>query len=337
MTIPRKLTTEDEIKESIVSNLALIFGESKAVDPRTFREKYNSLVENAGAVSAPFLGPETIRYQTMLLSLSVLFISISLFRIGGIKIGDTVVSVDSKLLVIYAVLIFLVIVIFLIKARLDFQRALFVRERNANTTSELRELIGLGMLMKRIQEYFWLEISDAIGRSYKTYDEASRATLNQPSEFTHISMQVVNLDRPGLNKIAETKAELARLDAYLTSFVAEVADDEELLRQECVDILSAVPDNSDDPYLAFRDNRYERIRTAFDGSLGKWFSARNALIDKHLDVVMENLQGDEAVHQLQAMVKILKRTRTIQNVYASIEIFAPVLFAIFSILYVRFG
>jgi hypothetical protein len=337
MSILREFTTEAEIKDSLLKNLELFFGESEAVDSGAFRQKYNSLVDSAIAVSAPFMGPETIRYQTMLLSLSIVFISISLFRIAGIKIGDNLVSVDGRLLVIYAVLIVMVSLIFLLKASLDYQRARLVRERNADPSSELKNLISLGLTMKRIQSHFWLEIFDAIGRAYKTYDEATRAILNQASEFNPVSMQVVPLDRTSLNKIAETKAEIDRLDTYLGSLVAELDEDEKQLRQACVEILAAVPEAVDDPYMVLRDTRFEKIHGAFEQYLGKWFKARNALSDKALDFTIENMTRDATLAQLNAMIEVLKRIRSIQRVYLVLEIAAPVAFAIFCILYVRFG
>lgn len=337
MSIQRELTTEAEIKDSLLQNLGLVLGESEAVASSTFRAKYNSLVDGAIAVSAPFLSPDTVRYQTMLLSLSIVFISLALFRIGHIKIADSPVSVDGRLLVIYAVLILMVSLIFLMKASLDYQRARFVRERNVDPSSELQNLISLGLAMRRIQLYFWLEIFDAIGRSYKTYDEAYRAARNQPSDFSQTPMQVVTLDRKNLNKIPETKAELVRLDAYLASFVAELNEDEKQLRQEAMEILASVPEEPDDPYTILRDTRVEEIRAAFEQYLFKWFNARNALTDKALDFVTDNVTHDPAVTQAKAMVEVLKRIRSIQFVYLVLEIAAPVAFAIFCILYVRFG
>src|ERR1700722_10568087 len=152
------MSTEAEIKQSIRNDLAILFGESEPTDLRVFREKYNRLVEYATAVSAPFLGPETIRYQSMLLYVSVLFLSISLFKLGGIKVFDTVLSVDHKLLVAYEVFIGMVIVIFLVKAYVDYLRARFTRSRNAGVGSELAALMSAGLVKRHIQHYFWLEI-----------------------------------------------------------------------------------------------------------------------------------------------------------------------------------
>jgi hypothetical protein len=99
------VNTKAEIEQSIRNQLPIIFGEKDSVDRDAFLQKYNALVDYAAAVSAPFLGSETIRYQSMLLYVSLLFLAVRLFRIGQIKIGESPVPVDRNLLVIYALLI----------------------------------------------------------------------------------------------------------------------------------------------------------------------------------------------------------------------------------------
>ena len=331
------MSTKAEIEQSIRNNLPIIFGDIDSVDRDAFRQKYDALVDYAATVSAPFLGAETIRYQSMLLYVSLLFLSVSLFRIGKIKIGESLVSVDAKLLVIYALFIGAITVVFLTKAYVDYQRARFVRARNDQARLELRELMTVGLLRKHIQEYFWLEMFDAIGRSYKAYDDAARATLNKPPEFKHISMQALSLDRTALSKNSDTKAEIARQDAYLATLVAELTDDENPFRKEAEAILSSARAQPEDPLMAYSARSYEEIRAAYDQTLGKWLDARNHLTDEHLDIVMENMGKGPEVHRLEAMVHVLKRMGSIRRIYAALEIVTPVAFAIFAILYVRFG
>jgi hypothetical protein len=176
--------------------------------------------------------------------------------------------------------------------------------------------------------YFWLEISDILGHLYKTYDEFYEASRMQRSEFEPTPMQVVTLDRTGLNKIAETKAEIARLEAYLASFTAELDEDKEQFRRESVDILAGV---------AVQDTRTKEIRAASEQYLEKWFKTRTALSNKNLNFAVENSKHDAMVAQADALVKVLERIRSIQRIYLGIEIAAPVVFAFFCILYVRFG
>jgi hypothetical protein len=191
--------------------------------------------------------------------------------------------------------------------------------------------------MRIIQLYFWLEISDAIGRLYKTYDEAYEASRMQRSEFEPTSMQVVTLDRTALNKIAETKAEIARLETYLASVAAELDEDKEQFLRESVDILAAAPEAQNDPYMVLRDTCTEEIRAASEQYLDKWFKTRTTLSGKQADFAVENSKHDAMVAQADALAAVLKRIRNIQRIYFGIEIAAPVVFAIFCIFYVRFG
>jgi hypothetical protein len=331
------MRTKEQIGQLIRNHLPMVFGDQDSVNRDKFREKYDALVDYAASVSAPFLGAETVRYQSMLLYVSLLFLSISLFRIGKVKIGEALISVDRKLLVIYVVFIAAIALIFLVKAYVDYQRARFVRERNDDASSELRNLITVGLARKHIQEYFWLEIYDAIGRCYGLYDDAARAALNQPPEFKHISMQAFNVDRAALGKNPETKAELDRQDAHLAALIQELGEDENRFREQAETILAAARAQPEDP-LRIRTHRpVEELRAAYNQTLGKWIDARNRLNDQHLDFALERMGRAPEVVRLEAMVGVLKRIRTIRQIYAVLEIGAPVAFAIFAIAYVRFG
>ena len=131
----------------------------------------------------------------------------SLFQIGKIKIGESLISVDRNLLVIYTIFIGAIIVIFLIKAYLDYQRARFVRGRNDQVISELQLMTRIGLLKKQIQEHFWLEIFDVIGCAYKPYADAASQLLNMPSDFKHTSMNLLNLDLNKLDSLVKTRFE----------------------------------------------------------------------------------------------------------------------------------
>ena len=331
------MSTKAELEKSIRDNFSIIFGLSESVARDAFLLRYNAFLDSAAAVSASVLGPETIRYQSMLFYVSVLFVSVSLLRLGKIKVFDNLISVDRRLLVIYAVFIGAIIVVFLIKAYVDYQRALFVRDRHQQVTTELRDLIAVGLSKRHIQEYFWLELFDAIGRTYKVYDDAGREAANSAPEFRHTPSQVFILDRKALYKNIDTKAEITRQEIFLASLVTELTADETRLRDEAEIILSPARAQPEDPLTFFTDRRYEKIRAVFEQTLDKWFVVRNSLTDEHLDSVMENLRYSQETQQLDAMIHRMKRILKIRRVYAAIEVAAPVLFAIFAILYVQFG
>jgi hypothetical protein len=333
------MSTKEEIEQSIRNNFSIIFGKSDPVDFGAFQRKYNALVDYAATVSAPFLGAETIRYQSMLLYVSVLFLSVSLFWIGRIRIGESLVSVDRNLLVIYAVFIGAVIVVFLTKAYVDYQRARFVRARNDEVldeaVSELQGLITIAFLRRRIQQYFWQELSDAIGRSYQPYADAVAAALNKQPNFEHIPMRVWRLDRTALSENPDTKAEIARQDEFLAGLVAALTDDEKRFREKAEIILSTAQARSEDPGMSFSDS-YQNIRAAYEQCLSKWSDARDDLASEELHLAVKNMGNTSEVVGTEAMVRVLKRIRTIRRIYAALEIAAPVALAIFAILYVGF-
>src|SRR5262249_34214997 len=120
----------------------------------------------ATAVSAPILGVDTVRYQTLLLTLSLLFVSMRFFRFNTVKIFDALVVVDRPLLVIYATFIAAVALLFLIKAYVDYKRAKLTRKKNAEVAYEVPYLIRMRMLRKQFQNYFWTELSNALARAY---------------------------------------------------------------------------------------------------------------------------------------------------------------------------
>lgn len=327
------MKTKAEIQELIRNNLPIVFGKTESVESDAFRKKYEAMIDYATAVSGPFLGTETIRYQSMLLYVSLLFLSVSLFRIANIKIGESAIAVDRKLLVIYAIFIGVVALVFLTKAHMDYRRASFVREKGQAYT-ELRELMVIGLLRSRIQECFWLETFDTIGRSYKRYDDAVGATLHKHPDFKHISIQVINLDRTELNKNADTKAEITKQDASLAVLAAELADDEKRFQEEADTALSIARAQPADPFNGSWEEASEKIHAAYAEHLRKWLGARNELVSEHLDLALEGMKKNLELNRLEAMRAILKRVWTIRRIYAALEIFAPVAFAIFAILYV---
>jgi hypothetical protein len=330
------VSTKVELEKSIRDNFSIIFGLSESVARDVFLLKYNAFLDSAAAVSASVLGPETIRYQSMLLYVSAFFVSVSLFRLGKIKVFDNLISVDRRLLVIYAVFIGGIIVVFLIKAYVDYQRARFLRSRHQQVTTELRELIAVGLSKRHIQEYFWLELFDAIGRTYKVYDDAGREAANGTPEFKHTPSQALVLDRKALYRNIDTRAEIVRQETFLASLVAELTADEKRFQEEA-EIILAARAQPEDPMTFLSDRSYEKIRAAFEQTLDKWFVVRNSLTDEHLDSVMENLGHSQETQRLEAMIQTMKRILTIRRMYAALEIVVPVVFAIFAIVYVQFG
>ena len=327
------MRTQAEIEQSIRDNLPIIFARSESVDRRAFLEKYNALVDYATTVSQPFLTAETTRYQSILLYVSLIFVSVSLFQIGNVKIGESLVSVNRRFLVIYTIFIAAITLIFLLKVHLDSERARLVRSRNAESYNELDQLLSIGRLKKSIQEYFWLEVFDVIGRAYKAYDDAQSEAQNSSPNFKFVSMQVMNLDREALCRDSELATEIAAQEKHLAALTTELAEDETRFMDKAKTILSARSQPQDDLDMQLPSD-YDRIREAYDQCLGNWFDARNALNKEHASLKRKEMTDDPELHKLKAMSTVLEGIANIRGRYAKLEVSAPVVFAFGAILYV---
>jgi hypothetical protein len=330
--------TQAEIEQSITEHLAIIFGGKDSVERQAFIQKYNALVGYVANVSAPFLGPETVRYQSMLLYFSLIFLMLNLFRVGQIKLSEILFAVDKRFLIFYGIFMGAITVIFLSKAYVDYQRARLVRSQNVEASTEVRELITIALLRKHIQQYFWMEIFDAIGQSYKAYSDAASSAIGSDEKFEHKNMQAFTIDRASLTKLPETEAELKAQERYLKELISRLNDDEMLFRKEVEPILVEARTKQKDPRYAFEvPSPYDKVTAVYERTLGKWMEARNHLTDVNLDFVLK--QGGHAPEnlQLEAMIQVLRRMVKIRRIYASLEVFVPIAFAIATVAYVIYA
>jgi hypothetical protein len=76
---------------------------------------------------------------------------------------------------------------------------------------------------------------------------------------------------------------------------------------------------------------FVRIQKKFDEHLRAWHDARNELIDEHFKLRLDGMGSSLEIRQLDVIVAALKRMRKIQLIYATIEIAAPVVFAVAAI------
>jgi hypothetical protein len=75
------MITQAEIEQSVRSNFPIIFGQSESVDTDVYLKKFRSLVNFAATATKPFMRAETTRYQSILLYVSLVFVSISLLEL----------------------------------------------------------------------------------------------------------------------------------------------------------------------------------------------------------------------------------------------------------------
>jgi hypothetical protein len=152
-----------EIEKSIREQFPIAFGETAVVDAEVYRVKRNALVDYALAVTGPFLSAETVRYQSILLYVSLIFIALHLFKAVSFKLGEVTIVVDRGFLLLYALFIAVIAAAFLIKAYVDFQRNRFTRAKNAEAIVDMQMVILTGQTKLNIETHFYLQTFDDIG------------------------------------------------------------------------------------------------------------------------------------------------------------------------------
>jgi hypothetical protein len=289
MSEPPTDIPDDELGRRLTRNTFSVIQREQALHIRRLTETLVDLINFSQTNSNPYydhylLYEELVvhqqrrhdfkRYQSSLLYVSLIFISVNLLKLGNIKISENLLTVYRRLLVVYTIFIALLMIIFLIKAYIDTQRAHFVRRRNDQSYVELQQIMTVGRQKRVIQEYFWFELFDVVGRAYKTYSDAASEAVNGIA-FEPISMNAVNLDRDLLGRVPELANEITAQDKNLATLSAELAGDESCFREQAANILNEARRLSqEDPYTQPQSNSYEQITKAYDGCLRNWFDAR---------------------------------------------------------------
>ena len=313
------MSTEEEIKGLVRNNLPLLFGEE---DDWSFPAE-GAVADHSAALSAPVLSDETIRYQSMLLYVSALFLAVTAFKIREIKLGDNPILVDRSLLIIYAIFIAVVILIFCIKVSLDYQRASFIATKSDLELWKFEKSRKAQFDIQSIQSYFTQELSAAISCSYEVYQNALRKAGNEPPDHTQVPARPLSLENVPRN--VDTRTEIARLNTYLQRPFVELAADENYFQKEVEGILG-VPGRAQSEDLV---KTKEKIDAACDQHLRKWFNARAQLAHERLDASLKSKQD-----KWEALLRLAERRRTIQSRYRNLEVVAPIIFAIGAIVYV---
>lgn len=324
---------KEKIKSSLREGLSIVLGRVNSVDHAEFNKRFQLLVDSAAARSAPVLGAETVRYQGILLYASLIFVSVALFAIRTIKIGDTPISVDHHLLLFYAVFIAIISIVFVVKAYMDYQRAIFTGITNVAAMTETRHLVEIALLKRRIQSYYFLEFFDAVGKTYQRYSDADAKLSGKKEADPPSSLNALQLDRVAFGRDPELAAELDRQERLYGALNAELAADVGQFDQAALVVVNASASQTDDDYEPYEDRPRGRLEKAFVEWLRPWFDARNQINDEHLDAVLANAGNSPELKRLNSIVFVLKQSNKIQGVYVALEIVAPLVFALTAIVY----
>ena len=320
--------TQEQIASAVRESLPYSFGRAETVDRGLYMKKHDALVAHATAVSKAPLSSETLRYQSMLLYTTLVFVGVYLFKVKELKVADYAITVDRRMLLVYSVFMAAVTAVFLLKAYVDIQRNKFVLSKSPRAYSELQELIQVGILKRRVQEYFWFELFDVIGAAYKTYDDALSQVLNKQPTFEPLALNAINVDVAALKKVPALTSEIGALEAKFADLSANLREDERQFSEKAKEIVrrSQAWREDQDELRAFNP-AYDELEAAYGQHLRGWFEARGELTSEHLGLAIKDIDNSPETLQLKAMLSVLKRAVRIRWLYAALEIVAPPAFA----------
>jgi hypothetical protein len=325
---------QERIQNSLRDCLSIVLGRVKSLDHAEFTKRFQLLVDAAAARSAAVLGPETVRYQGILLYASLILVSVALFAVRTIKIGDAAISVDRRLLLFYAVFIAMISIVFAVKAYVDYKRASsFAGITTAAATGEAQHLVQIALLKRRIQSYYFLEFFDAVAKAYHRYSNADAKLTGGKEPDPPSSMNALLLDRLAFGQDLELAAELDRQERLYGPLNAELAADVEQFGQAALIIASSSSAQTDDEYQPYEEGPRGRLRKAFVEWLRPWLDARSQISDEHTDAVLANGDDSPELKRLNAINYVLAKAKRIQRVYVVLEIVAPLVFALAAIVY----
>jgi hypothetical protein len=323
----------EKIKDSLRDGLSTVLGRVNSVDQAEFIKRFQSLVDSAAARSAPILSAETVRYQGILLYASLILVSVVLFAVRTIKIGDAEVSVDRHLLFFYAVFIAMISVVFVVKAFVDSKRTVFAGITNVAALGDAQHLVEIALIKRQIQSYYFLEFFDAVAKGYQRYSDAVANLAGRQVEDPPTSMNALLLDRVAIGREPELVTELDRHELIYGALNAQLAADVGQFDQATLVAVSASTAQTDDEHVPYDETPRGRLATASQAWLHPWLDARNKINDEHLDAVLTNARNSPELKRLNSIIFVLKQPSTIQRVYVALEIVAPLIFALGAIVF----
>ena len=77
------------------------------------------------------------------------------------------------------------------------------------------DLVNIGVIKFNIDEYYWNEIFDIIGKTYKIYSDATSAVIGTTPDFKHIDMRILRLDLDKLKRNPDLEGIIFSREAFL--------------------------------------------------------------------------------------------------------------------------
>lgn len=305
------------LEQSVRQQFPLLFGDQAVVSTEEFRACHNAVARWAVAAAQPALHAETYKQQWLLASASIGLFALVFFKVGEVRIGDVQVAVDAAVLIWYGVFLALLLASFLLRARLDWRRAMLARKVDADWLYRLQELVREADTRRTQQLHQWLELSHQIGMRYAAYDEA----LQRPSE-PGVDLRVVTMDIAAMRHDPRWREELAAHERFIAALLRRLDSDVERFKRRV-----AAHDEATRRHGGTTQRRFEQVSTLFEQQLGPWFAMNKAISDLLARHATERRDPPELA-MLQSQEALLKKTRSIGRQYLLTEIVLPALLAL---------
>ncbi|MDO6414277.1 hypothetical protein Q4F19_07770 [Sphingomonas sp. BIUV-7] len=320
---------KDELEARVRAQFPLVFSLKDPVDNEAYAVRRNALVDYATAVSVPPLSVETVRYQTMLLTSALVFVSFGLLDVASFKLADATIALDWKAFLLFGMFVFGVGAIFSFKAWVDYDRAGFSRTKNDTAILEVRNLIAVAQISERVEQYYREQMDRAITDAYRVYNEKIMASVDG-APLTTPDIQFITIDVTEIRKLPEMAGVIDAQEAWLAEIRADIAADLRRLVDKADEALHAdrlEKEKAGAPYLAPRRAR-RVIKTAYEETLHPWVEMRSALSSKGLRAAFDRGDQQFIYNRLEELNDLLKKVLRIRRWTFRLEVILPLLFAL---------
>jgi hypothetical protein len=317
----------------------LAFGQREGVALSDFHEAYNAVAEKAIETAAPSFLAETHKVQWTLVTASLGLISLALFKIGKVKIGDSTVDVDRQVFVWYAAFVIALLVAFAFRAWLDLHRASLAREKDDERNDRIRALVVRVWNIRSLEQNGWFELFHQIGLRYTQFQRIrSKKSADELPEESAAAL--LPLDMEAARKDPELAAQLSAQAEFVANFLDELDGDLRTFRV-AVEAHDAAHDKEPDQVdpvfdpgaLGPRLARSRKVEELYEKHLEPWFDARSKLSSAFVHTAIDKRTERERL-MLEAQRNLQRKTRRIRRLYAWCEISPPVALALIVVLYV---
>lgn len=327
------MNLQKTIENRLRDHFPILFNRVSSVDHKEYRKEFKTLIDDAISISNPILSPEAIRYQSILLYVSLVYAALHFLDITQLKIVDLEIAVSHKLFVVYAGFIALVSLAFSFKARMDYRRWSLIRRKHSQAAETLQELVALGLIRKQVEHHYWnktyhmIDIcQDSLGVALeRILDQYKRLNLNTTMSFDISSIQ----SRPDMAPVINAK------EAWLNDLQAELNTLNQAFQAECEQIFIAREKFEKDTSPFKMDDSFDQVHVAYSKWLEPWVLARNSMVDEMFSQSLRRFGGGtEEQVLLKELSAIFIQLKNMRVMYVTAEIILPIMFAVLVPIYV---